>query len=87
MVIPTTYYRDEKLVFLSPRSQYEVYDHKIGGEDTSNSPFQSPNNNSNEDLVRSEQESTKVEKLVKNMDNFEAQKIAVIQAKQFFPLG
>ena len=33
----------EKMVFLRPRSQYEVYDHKIWGEKTSDDPFQVSN--------------------------------------------
>ena len=56
----------EKMVFLRPRSQYEVYDHKILGEKTSDGPFRSPNNDLSKDLVCSQQESTKAEKLVKN---------------------
>ena len=43
VVIPTSYLRGKKKVFLWPRSQYEVYDHKIVGEKTPDDPFQVSN--------------------------------------------
>ncbi len=43
VVISTLYLGDKKLVFLWPLSQYEVWDHKIWGERTSDRSFHGPN--------------------------------------------
>ena len=59
------------MVFLTPRSQYEVYDHEIWGEATSDRYLQTPNNDLSRDFVYTHQESTKVAKLVKNSHNVE----------------
>ena len=42
VVIPTTYMGHKKMVFLTPRSQYEVSVHNIWGKDTSDDSFQVP---------------------------------------------
>ena len=43
VVIPTTYLGGKKMVFLTPRSQYEVSNYNIWGERTSDDPFQVSN--------------------------------------------
>ena len=66
MVIPTTYYSREKMGFLLPRSQYEVYDHKIWGENTSDDPFQVSNVNFLGGWACGQHVLTKVTKVGKN---------------------
>ena len=77
VVIPRTACSGKKNDFSTPEDN-------IYGKDTSGGPFQSPDNDLSRDSVRSQHEWTEDEKLVKNSHNFEAQKIAVIQAKSVF---
>ena len=72
------------MFFLWPLSQYEVYDHKIWGEKTSDDPFQVSNNEFHGGHTCGQHVLTKVAKVGKNSHNFEVQKIAVIQAKSVF---
>ena len=66
VVILRTYYRVKKMVFLLPRSQYEVYDHKIWGEKTSDDPFQVSNVNFLGGWACGQHVLTKVTKVGKN---------------------
>ena len=50
-------------VFLLPRNQYEVYDHKIWGEKTSEDPFQVSNVKFYEESTCGQQVLTNVEKM------------------------
>ena len=84
VVIPRTACRDKKMVFSTPRGQYECYDQTIGGEKTSDDPFQVSNNEFDGGYTCGQHELTKVAKVGKNSHNFEVQKIAVIQAKSVF---
>ena len=72
------------MFFSTPRNQYEVCDHNILGEATSDRCLQTLNNDLDRDSVCSYQEFTKVENLVKTRHDTETQKIAVIQAKLIF---
>ena len=73
------------MVFSTPRGQYEGYDQTIGGEKTSDDPFQVSNNEFHGGYTCGQHDVlTKVAKIGKNSHNFEVQKIAVIQAKSVF---
>ena len=68
MVIPSSYYRRKKwpfLVFLSPRSQFEVPDPNIWWKTTSDNPFQVPNIKLLLGIACGQHALTKVAKLVK----------------------
>ena len=68
VVIPTTYYRRKKwpfLVFLSPRSQFEVPDQNIWGKPTSDNPFHVPNIKLLSGIACGQHSLTKVSKLKK----------------------
>ena len=84
VVIPRTVCRVKKMVFSTPRGQYEGYDQTIGGEKTSDDPFQVSNNEFHGGYTCGQHVLTKVAKVGKNSHNFEVQKIAVIQAKSVF---
>ena len=72
------------MVFSTPRGQHEGYGQTIGGEKTSDDPFQVANNEFYGGYTCGQHVLTKVAKVGKNSHNFEVQKIAVIQAKLIF---
>ena len=66
VVIPRTVCRHEKMVFSTPRSQYEGYGHDIWGERTSDDPFQVSNVKLFGGSTLGQQLLTKVSRMSKN---------------------
>ena len=58
------------MFFSTPRDEYCVSDHDIWAKDTSDDPFQSPNNDLRKVFMTGQQESTENEELVKNTEYF-----------------
>ena len=65
----------EKMFFSTPPDEYEGYDQTIGGEKTSDDPFQVSNNEFHGGHTCGQHVLTKVAKIGKNSYNFEVQKI------------
>ena len=58
------------MFFSTPRDEYCVSDHDIWAKNTSDDPFQFPNNDLREEFMTGQQESTENEELVKNIEYF-----------------